>query len=246
MCRELPFCAFAAIRAALRYVVRGVLGDRGVPGRPSSREQTSICIGLTNMVKDAGAGRRGAVPARQAISGSGRPSPTATWRTPWRWWNCRCASTGRHPARVRPAVARRPGLRVRDRPAGGRPADTSPTSTARCSPTCGMSWSCRGRSVSRGHRWWHRPAGRRDGGGRRPARAAWGPAGGGQAVLLAARQQGLLQGSAVAQVAQPVAASRSPARCRHRFDIHRFDVRSWPHAGTGDTRLPRRRPAPRL
>jgi ABC-2 type transport system permease protein len=66
------------------------------------------------------------------------------------------------------------------------PPTSSPTSTAPCSPTCGMSWSSRGQSGPRGRRWWRRPAGRRDGGGRRPARAAALPAGGGPDVLRAA------------------------------------------------------------
>jgi hypothetical protein len=53
----------------------------------------------------------------------------------------------------------------------GRPT-SSLTSTARCSPTCGTTWSSRERSGPHGHRWSRRPARQRGDGGRRPARAA--------------------------------------------------------------------------
>jgi hypothetical protein len=118
-----------------------------------------------------------------------------TWRMPWRWWNCRCTSTGPHPG-ARSTCGRAPTGHACTRPSCKKegPPTSSPTSTARCSPTCGMSWSSRERSGPRGRRWSRHPARRRDDGGRRPARTAALPAGGGQDVLRAARQQGLPAG----------------------------------------------------
>jgi len=71
----------------------------------------------------------------------------------------RCTSTGPHQD-VRSTCGRAPTGRACTRSSCRRegPPTSSLTSTARCSPTCGTTWSCRGRSGRRGHRWSGRPA----------------------------------------------------------------------------------------
>ena len=76
-----------------------------------------------------------------------------TWRAPSQWWNFHCTSTGRRQG------AYSISGRVPTAPACTRsscrregPPTSSLTSMARCSSTCGMTWSSRGRSGLPGHR----------------------------------------------------------------------------------------------